>query len=1202
MQKAGTPDLTEIRERMRGTGGKTYWRSLEAAADTPEFQEYLHREFPQNATEWLDPVGRRSFLKLMGASLALAGIGTACTAQPEELIVPYVRQPEEEIPGRPLFYSTAMTLGGVATGLLVESHQGRPTKVEGNPDHPGSLGATDLYAQASVLTLYDPDRSRSILQLGEIRPWSAFITSIRAGLSAQSATKGAGLRILTETVASPTLAAQLQQVIAANPGAKWIQWEPVPAADNARAGVRQATGQYLQPLYDFTRADVVVSLDADFLSAENAANLRYARQFASRRRLDAEPDRLNRLYVAEPTPSVTGLSADHKIPMKASYIESFARAIASGVGAGAGAGQGGSALGAPEGTQQYVDAIVQDLNAHRGSSIVIAGEAQPASVHALAHQINQALGNVGATITYVPPAEVVPSEQLAALRELVGDMNAGRVQMLLIVGESNPVQTAPADLNFADAMSKVQTRFHSGLFLDETATLCHWHVPAAHFLEAWSDARTVDGTVTIVQPLIQPMYGGKSAHEIVQTLLDRPERNGYDIVREYWMVQPQGRAAIAAPAGSTAQGATAPGATAQGAQGSQTAGATPGGATGGQAGQTGAGGGSIGARGTTPPSGGNAGPPSQQAVPSGSTQTPGGQQAGVTRQGSQPAEQNVAAMVAQQAPPPMTPEQRALAMFERHWRRWLHDGFIPGTGVTTAAGAATTPAASGQVQRAQGVSAAAPSVPVPGAAGSAPAAGAAAVAGQPGAGNAAPSGATAPATPLSPVSPIPGIEVNFRRDPTIYDGRFANNGWLQELPKPVTKLTWDNAALIAPSTAERLGVGAGDIIQVTHEGRQLRLPAFVTPGHAQDAITIYLGYGRTRAGRVGNATGFNGYVLRGSTNPWFGAAEVSATGDHYELVTTQNHWTLEGRNIVRSTTLDTFKANPKFALEMEHLKLDKPISLYPAHNYNEGYQWGMAIDMNTCTGCSACVIACVSENNIPVVGKEQVSRNREMHWLRVDRYYTGSLDNPDTFMQPLPCMQCENAPCEVVCPVAATVHSDEGLNDMVYNRCVGTRYCSNNCPYKVRRFNFLLYSDWDTETLKMQRNPDVTVRSRGVMEKCTYCVQRINHARQQSKIEVQPDGSIGRSIRDGEVLTACQSVCPTDSIVFGNINDPNSRVSQLKKSPRNYAMLDELNTRPRTTYLAAVRNPHPSLPHNLNVGGHESEHDSEAGGGTTEQH
>ena len=536
MEKAGTPDLADIRARVRGTGGKQYWRSLESLADTPEFQQYFHREFPENATEWIDPVGRRSFLKLMSASLALAGVSAACTVQPEELIVPYVRQPEEVIPGRPLFFATAMTLGGIATGLLVESHEGRPTKAEGNPDHPGSLGATDLYAQASLLTLYDPDRSQSIVQLGEIRPWSAFIAAVRASLSAQSATQGSGLRVLTETVVSPTLGRQLQEILKAYPAAKWIQWEPVPAADNARAGARAAFGQYVQPVYDFTRADIVLSLDADFLSSEGAANLRYARQFSSRRRLDAQPDRLNRLYVAEPTPSVTGSNADHRIPLKASAIDSLARAIAARIGV---AGVTGAA---PAGTEPYVEAIAQDLSAHRGTSLVVAGEAQPPAVHALAHAMNQALGNVDATVTYQPTPEIVPTDQHAAMRELVSDMNAGRVQMLLIVGESNPVQTAPADLRFADALSKVQTRFHSGLFLDETATLCHWHVPAAHYLEAWSDARTVDGTTSIVQPLIQPMYGGKSAHEIVATLSDRPERAGYDVVREYWMAQPQAQA------------------------------------------------------------------------------------------------------------------------------------------------------------------------------------------------------------------------------------------------------------------------------------------------------------------------------------------------------------------------------------------------------------------------------------------------------------------------------------------------------------------------------------------------------------------------------------------------------------------------------------------------------------------------------------
>ncbi len=401
----------------------------------------------------------------------------------------------------------------------------------------------------------------------------------------------------------------------------------------------------------------------------------------------------------------------------------------------------------------------------------------------------------------------------------------------------------------------------------------------------------------------------------------------------------------------------------------------------------------------------------------------------------------------------------------------------------------------------------------------------------------------------------------------------------------MTKLTWDNGALMAPGTAQKLGLSSSDMIDVQHEGRTLKIPVWITPGHAQDSITITVGYGRTRAGRVGNGTGFNAYALRGSTSPWFGAATIANANDQYALVGTQDHWTIDGRNIVRSTKLEEFKAKPTFAKEMEHPGLKGRISLYADHEY-KGYAWGMSIDLNTCTGCTACVVACVAENNIPVLGRYQVSRNREMHWLRIDRYFAGDLDTPDTYFQPLPCQQCENAPCEVVCPVAATTHSDEGLNDMVYNRCVGTRYCSNNCPWKVRRFNFLLYQDWNTPQFKLQRNPDVTVRSRGVMEKCTYCVQRINAARIQAKRE-------DREIRDGEILTACQSVCPTEAIVFGNINDPNSRVAKLKASPRNYSMLEDLNTRPRTTYLAAVRNPNPALPSNPTVGGHET---------TTESH
>jgi MoCo/4Fe-4S cofactor protein with predicted Tat translocation signal len=1008
-------DLSAIRARLLDADARQPWRSLEAVAETPEFQEYLHREFPSNASEWLDPVGRRSFLKLMGASLALAG-ATACTAQPTELIVPYVRQPEQIIPGRPLFYATAMSLGGVATGLLVESHEGRPTKIEGNPEHPASHGATDLYAQASILTLYDPDRSTAITQLGEIRPWSAFIAAMRANLSAQSATGGAGFRLLTETVNSPTLAGQILQVLEEYPAAKWVQWEPLPR-DHARAGARQAFGEYVEPVYDFEAADVVLSLDADFLSAGHAANLHAARGFSSRRRLGADPDRLSRLYVVEPTPSVTGGRADHRVPLKAGQVGPFARAVAARLGVA------GATGAAPAGADAQVAAVAADLDAHRGRSLVLAGDAQPAWVHALAHAMNAALGNAGQTVRYLPTPEARPSEQLAALRELVVDMEAGAVQTLVILGESNPVFSAPADFRFAEAMSKVQTRMHSGLFHDETAELCHWHVPATHYLEMWSDARTFDGTVSIVQPLIQPLYGGKSPHEIVATMSERPERNGYDLVREHWQA----------------------------------------------------------AQGTAPDA------PGESIDPA--------------------------------------------ARFERAWRAWLHDGVVPDTAHAPLDLALSADWAAG-----------------------------------------------------APAPEADGFEVNFRYDPSLYDGRFANNGWLQELPRPVTKLTWDNAALIGPATAERLGVRNGDLLDVAQDGRTLRVPAWIDPGHAPDSVTVTVGYGRTRAGRVGNGTGVNAYALRGSMAPHFGAAEVQKGPGRYALVSTQDHWTIEGRNIVRSETLEGYKANPEFAQGMEHLTLSEGLTLYPAWEY-KGYAWGMAIDMNACTGCNACVVACQAENNIPVVGKAQVANGREMHWLRIDRYYAGDIDNPDTYYQPMPCQQCENAPCEVVCPVAATVHNDEGLNDMIYNRCVGTRYCSNNCPWKVRRFNFLLYADWNTPQFKLQRNPDVTVRSRGVMEKCTYCVQRINAARIQAKREE-------REIRDGEVVTACEAVCPTQAIVFGNINDPESRVARLKASPLNYATLAELNARPRTTYLAAVRNPNPSLPSNPTVGGHAGPHES----------
>ena len=1022
-------DIEALRAKLDGTRGREYWRSLEAVSETPEFKDFLHREFPQNASEWLDPKGRRGFLKLMGASLALAGV-SACTRQPSEALVPYVRQPEEVVPGKPLFYATAMPMAGAGMGLLVETHMGRPTKIEGNPDHPSSRGATDLFAQAAILGLYDPDRSQALTNLGEIRPFSAFALAARQVMVAQQAKQGSGLRILTETVASPTLAAQLQEILTAYPQAKWVQWEPY-GRHNAREGSRLAFGEYVDAQYAIDKADVILSFDADFL-CQGASGIRNARAFAGRRRIEGDRAQSNRLYAVESTPTNTGTKADHRLPLRASEIEAFARAVAAQLGvANAGAGT------LTDAAQRWLAPLVKDLQANRGKSVVIAGDGQPAAVHALAHAINDALGNVGATVTYTQTAEARPMNQLAGLRELVGEMNAGTVDFLLILG-ANPVYSAPADLNFADSMQKVALRAQLGLYEDETSALCHWHIPEAHFLEAWSDVRADDGTATIVQPVIAPLYGGKSAHEVISALSANGERPGYELVRAYWTQQTglstQVPAAAAAPAPAPAA-AAAPGAS----------------------------------------------PAPAAAVPA-----------------------------ATFMPAP------AKSPFDAAWRKWLHAGLIENT-----AFAPRTVAVTGTIP------------------------------------------------PAAPVGGGQTLEVVFRVDPSIYDGRFANNAWLQELPKSLTKLTWDNAALVSPATAARLNLISGDMVELKQGARTLRTPVWIAPGHAPDTLTLHAGYGRQRAGRAGNNVGFNVNVLRTAAAPdILGGVELTKTGDSYELACTQDHWSLEGRNLVRVGTAATFTADPEFAKKMQE-PAPPTLTMYTDYKY-EGYAWGMSIDQNLCTGCNACVVACQAENNVPVVGKAQVLNGREMHWLRVDRYYTGSIDNPDTYNQPMPCQQCETAPCEVVCPVAATTHSDEGLNDMVYNRCVGTRYCSNNCPYKVRRFNFLLYSDFETESIKLQRNPDVTIRSRGVMEKCTYCVQRINQARITAKLE-------DRTIRDGEVLTACQSACPTDAIVFGNINDPNSRVAQTKRSPLNYGLLEELNTRPRTSYIAIVRNPNTEL-------------------------
>jgi MoCo/4Fe-4S cofactor protein with predicted Tat translocation signal len=991
-------ELAEVRDKLsRAKSGPQYWRSLEELAQTDGFFEMMHREFPRQASVWPEGASRRDFMKLMTASMALAGL-SACVKQPVEPIVPYVRQPEPIVLGIPLYFASAMPFGGYATPVLVESHEGRPTKVEGNPDHPAGVGS-DVFAQASILDMYDPDRSQAVTNTGNIRSWSDYATAIGGPLNSQKAVQGAGLRILTRTINSPTLGAQMSAVMAAYPQAKWIQYDPL-SRDNVRTGSQLAFGQYVETHYAFDKADTILSLDGDFLSSGYPGFVMYARQFASRRNPDLK-EKMSRFYLVESSPTNTGGKADHRLPVRASEVEQVARAIAAGLGVG-----GGSAK--PE-QQKFVAALVKDLQAHKGAALVIAGDNQPPAVHALAHAMNYALGAVGNTVFYTDPVEVKPQDQTTALKELVGEMNAGQVDLLLIVG-GNPVYDAPADLKFGEAMGKVPLRVQHSIFQNETSDYVHWHINATHYLEQWGDARTVDGTATLIQPLIAPLYDGKSEYEFIEAVIGSSATTGYEIVRRYW-------------------------------------------------------------------------------------------------------------------------EGKLGGDFEPAWRKALHDGFVAGTAYP-----AKSVSAKGSV-----------------------------------------AGAT--------VTSAGGLEVMFRRDPTIYDGTFSNNAWLQETPKPMTQICWDNAVQISVKTADKLGLKTEDVVEIDVNGRKVKGPIWRTPGHPDDAITVFLGYGRSKSGRVGNEVGFNAYPLRTSDALYSAGGKITKVGDGYGFANPQG-WqyidqsgipgaeNMSDRHIVRKATLEDFIKNPNFAHEGAEAPTPE-FSLYttttggPLYQYTEA-KWGMAIDMNSCVGCKTCVVACQAENNIAVVGKEQVMRGRHMNWLRVDVYYEGGTENPSAYYQPIPCQQCENAPCEVVCPVGATVHSTEGLNDMVYNRCVGTRYCSNNCPYKVRRFNFLLWQDWETQQYKMMRNPEVSVRSRGVMEKCTYCVQRITHGRINAERE-------NRNLRDLEVLTACQQACPAGAITFGNLNDPESRVSKLRADQRNYGLLEDLNTRPRTTYMAVVLNPNPEL-------------------------
>ena len=985
-------NLTGVRGNPAPGGGRDYWRSLDQLADTEEFQELLQREFPEQASEMANPVTRRNFLKLMGASLAFGGL-TSCTIQPTEKIVPYVRAPEYVVPGKPLFYATATSVGGITTGILAESHMGRPTKIEGNPEHPASQGATDAVTQASILNLYDPDRSKVVKNAGRISTWGNFLLDLDQALEMQRLKKGAGLRILTETVTSPSLGHQLRTLLEEFPHARWHQFEAA-NRDQVRTGAKMAFGEPVNTYFDLSKAEVILSLDADF-AYSGPGNVRYARDFANGRRLASGREKPNRLYMVESTPSCTGSWADHRMALGTRQIESFAMSVARQLGIDFSPAE--STVPFPD-DQGWTGPMVQDLLKHSGSSLVIAGDQQAPAVHALAHAMNGVLGNVGRTVHHTDPLEAESVDQTESLGELVDAMRADQVELLLILG-ANPAFSAPANLDFAGALQQVPFRAHLGLYDDETAALCHWHVPESHFLEAWSDGRSYDGTVSIVQPLILPLYNSKSSHELIGALIGQSGRPVDDILREYW------------------QG------------------------------------------------------------------------------------QNLA------------------TDFDRFWRQSLHDGLMADTGLPRKS--VKTPE----------------SLSLPRETG----------------------------TPMDEED----LELLFRPDPTVWDGRFANNGWLQETPKPITKLTWDNAALVSPATAVRLGLKNEQVVVLNLGDRSIEAPVWILPGQARDVVTVHLGYGRTRCGRVGNDLGFDANVLRSSSSPWSAAGlKLIKTFSTYPLACTQDHHSMEGRHLVRHADLAEFQKHPDFAHREAHEFPDE-LTIYSGFEYN-GNAWGMAIDLNACIGCNACSLACQSENNIPVVGKDEVRNAREMSWIRVDRYYAGDLDDPAILHQPVPCQQCENAPCELVCPVTATSHSQEGLNDMVYNRCVGTRYCANNCPYKVRRFNFLQYADRETESLKLMQNPDVTIRSRGIMEKCTYCVQRINAARIESKKSGDPIG-------DGQILTACQQACPTEAIAFGDINDPDSKVARLKSSPLNYGILTELNTRPRTSYLASVRNPNPEI-------------------------
>ncbi len=1006
------------------TKQNTYWKSLNELAKNEEYKKYAEREFPEDASEMTDQVSRRSFLRVMGASIALAGF--ASCRKPVEKIMPYSKQPENVVIGNPNYYATSIPFQDTITGLIVENNEGRPSKLEGNEDHPSSRGKTSIYDQAGILNMYDPDRSRHPRIDGE----KATISEVEAYLADRLEDRDQNILFIGEANSSPTYNRLKNDLLADFQFANWVTYEPF-GEDNSVEGANLAFGQRLRTVNHFDRAEVVVSLDDDFLTPSAHKNsVENAQKLMEQRKVRSTDDSMSHLYSVENSFTITGSYADHRLRLKSSEIETFIYALANRLSNDVNGLDAYSGVNNEFSNHDWVDTLAGELLSNRGESIVTVGAEYSPALHATVHAINQALGNAGETVTYHQlPFRSEQNEQ-EAFAEAVTDMTAGRYDSVVFVG-TNPIFTAPGDLDIEEALLNVDTKIHLADYYDETSKLCDVHVNRAHFLESWGDGLSFTGQRSIIQPQILPLFDGISDVEFLNALLTGETGKGYEVVQETW----------------------------------------------------------------------------QEYYPNN---------------------------------------------FSRRWDTILHDGIDPETGFSAES-------VSLQNNFANDIE------------------------------------------PYISAEPNSGIEINIKPDPTLFDGRFANNSWLQELPDPMTKITWDNVALMSPATATAIGISpersfsSNDVpvVRISAGETTIEIAAWVQPGHADDSITLYTGYGRENIGRVADGVGVDTYPLRTSSDMFYQPADVEPTGQMYEVACVQDHHNLEGRDMVRSATMDEYRDNPEFA-SFESTKgfevpgmsqaLAKGDDRGPVSLFNEQYgpdhqpQWGMAIDLNACFGCGVCTIACQAENNIPVVGKREVGRRRAMHWIRTDRYYEGDQDNPKVYHQPVPCMHCELAPCEQVCPVSATTHSDDGMNQMTYNRCIGTRYCANNCPFKVRRFNFFNYTKEylttgdDPEVIQMAMNPEVTVRFRGVMEKCSYCVQRVSRAKIDSRIKT---GS--RKPADGTVQTACQQACPANAISFGDLTDQESVVSQDKENERNYVMLEEMNVRPRTSYLGKLRNSNSEL-------------------------